>query len=126
MYKFPHIHIASFPHYTVKRSILLRKKFVKFAWERCETELQLTFFVRSSQMSERQIIYSVCYNFTKKRIPLNNQPHARCVTNFCVTNMSQTFQILHICLQTFRIFSLKIRIVFIVYLNKKVVKLVKI
>jgi len=49
----------------------------------------------------------------KKRIPPNNMPHARLVATF-VTNMSQTCQIWHICLQTFRIFSVKIRIVFTV------------
>jgi len=36
---------------------------------------------------------------------------------FCVTNMSKTCQIWHICLLIFRIFSFKIRIVFTVYMK---------
>jgi len=95
-----------------KLSVFVRKKFVKFAWERCETELQRTFSVSSVSNAEKQISTLYVTFLPKKEFHWSNCLMHRLVGVSFVTDMSQTG---HICLQTFYIFPVKIRIVFTVY-----------
>jgi len=89
------------PYFYRKRPLYLPGSEVR---KRCEI-----FSVRSVSNAKKQIsTLSVTFLQQKKRISLNNLT----LGFFCGTNMSQTWEIWHICLQTFRIFAVKIQIVF--------------
>jgi len=66
-------------NYTVKTIRIFMEEAVKFAWKRCETELQRTFTVSSSQMSERQIS------------SVSDWLAVLCVTDMSQTNLTYLF-----------------------------------
>jgi len=81
---------------------------VKFAWERCETELHGIFLSALSQMSERQIS-TLSVSFLQNHL-LNHLLHAQIGWWFCGLQIfhMQTCQIWHICLHTIHYFFCKI------------------
>jgi len=106
----------------LRLSIFLRKKLTICTgemWDRTATDFFCQ-LVLDIQMSKRNI--STLSVFTKK-LHSTEQP-ASCtdwLVFFFVTNMSHTSQIWPICLQTFGIFSVKIRIVFTIDMSQLLV-----